>query len=197
MAINRRHLLLGTAVSALVAAPASALTEADARAFIQRVTDDLIEIVRSASPGDPRANAFLDLFKRVAALDAIGRFTLGVHWRAMSDAQRQAFLDAFERYAARAYTNRIGEYTGQTLELLGTQDVGQRGIVVRSALKQEGAEDIAIDWLVSDRGGSTQVVDIVAEGVSLSIAQREEFASMIERRGNNYDDFISDLDTLG
>jgi phospholipid transport system substrate-binding protein len=189
--------MLGSAALVLAATQARAMTPEEARSFVAEVTEELIGIVRSASSGDPRAERFLELFRRVAALDAIGRFTLGIHWRSMSDRQKQAFLDAFERYASRAYTNRIGDYTGQTLQIVGAQDVGRRGILVRSLLKEDGSEDIAIDWLVSDRNGKPQVVDIVAEGVSLSIAQREEFAGMIERRNNDYDQFISDLDTLG
>jgi phospholipid transport system substrate-binding protein len=197
MKLTRRAVFLGAAALILPAWQSQALTPDEARNFVASVTDELIEIVRGASPGDPRADRFLDLFRRVAALDAIGRFTMGVHWRTMSESQQQAFLDAFERYASRAYTNRIGDYNGQTLEIVDAQDVGRRGILVRSRLKEQGSEDLAIDWLVSDRGGKPQVIDIVAEGVSLSIAQREEFAGMLERRNNNYDQFIDDLETLG
>jgi phospholipid transport system substrate-binding protein len=197
MQTSRRAVMFGATALLLPAWQARALTPEEAQVFVSRVTEDLIEIVRGATPGDPRADRFLDLFRRVAALDAIGRFTMGVHWRSMSEGQQQAFLDAFERYASRAYTNRIGEYNGQTLDIIDAQDVGRRGILVRSRLKEPGSEDVAIDWLVSDRTGTPQIIDIVAEGVSLSIAQREEFAGMLERRSNDYDRFIDDLETLG
>jgi phospholipid transport system substrate-binding protein len=176
---------------------AHALTTGAAEAFVTRIVDDIIAIIRSASPTDNGGAAFLDLFRRVAALPDIGRFTMGVHWRQMNNGQQSAFIDAFERYAVRAYAKRIGEYTGQTLVVLGSSDMGSRGVLVRSVLRQDGAQDIAIEWLVSDRNGKPQVVDIVAEGVSLAIAQREEFAGMVERRGGDYDRFISDLDGLG
>ena len=181
----------------LQALPAAALTADEARTFVQGVTDEMLAIVQASTPDDPRVEQFLELFRRTAALDAIGRFTLGPHWRGMTEAQQGAFLAAFERYASRVYANRVGDYNGQRLEIIGVQDVGRRGMLVRSRLRQPGAADIALDWLVSDRGGDTRIVDIVAEGVSLSIAQREEFAGMIERRGGDFDRFIRDLDTLG
>lgn len=193
---TRRLVLAGVGALAAMPRAAGALAPAEAERFITRIVDEIIAIVREATPGNTRADEFLALFRRVAALPDIGRFTMGVHWRQMSEAQKAAFLDAFEGYAARAYTQRIGEYNGQTLEVTGSQDMGRRGVLVRSALKQPGAQDLAIEWLVSDRNGTAQVVDIVAEGVSLAIAQREEFAGMLERRGGDYDRFITDLDGL-
>jgi phospholipid transport system substrate-binding protein len=177
--------------------PVHAVTPSAAEAFVTEIVDEIISIIQSASQTDNGGAAFLDLFRRVAALPDIGRFTMGVHWRQMNNGQQSAFIDAFERYAVRAYAKRIGEYTGQKLVVLGSSDMGSRGVLVRSVLRQEGAQDLAIEWLVSDRNGKPQVVDIVAEGVSLAIAQREEFAGMVERRGGDYDRFISDLDGLG
>ena len=199
-AVTRRALLItAIAASGLVAMPgrAAALAPAEAEAFVSKIVDEIIGIIKAATPSNNRSDDFLTLFRRVAALPDIGRFTMGTHWRQMNGSQQSAFIDAFERYAVRAYTRRIGEYNGQTLHVTGSQDMGRRGVLVRSALKQQGAQDLAIEWLVSDRNGSPQIVDIVAEGVSLAIAQREEFAGMLERRGGDYDRFIADLDTLG
>lgn len=197
-----RRAFLAAALAALVLPtalrlPAHALTPPDAQAFVADVVREVIRIIETDTAEDRRAEAFMALFRRVAALPDIGRFTMGAHWRQMSPSQQQAFLDAFERYAVRAYTQRIGEYNGQTLDVTSAADMGRRGILVRSVLKQPGAQDLQIEWLVSDRNGSPQVIDIVAEGVSLSIAQREEFAGMIDRRGSDYDRFIRDLDNLG
>lgn len=197
MGTTRRALIVGLLAASLPLGNAMALSTGDAEDFVRDLGTKLEEIVSSASAGDPRAEAFLELFRRTTALTDIGRFTLGRHWQQMSSEQHTAFLDAFERYAARAYTNRLGDYDGQRLDVRGSQDVGRRGILVRSMLVQPNAQDLQIDWLVTDRNGVPQVVDIVAEGVSLSIAQREEFAGMIERRGGDYDRFIRDLDGLG
>ncbi|MEE4662212.1 MAG: ABC transporter substrate-binding protein, partial [Halieaceae bacterium] len=62
--------------------------------------------------------------------------------------------------------------------------------------KSPDAQDVAVEWLVNDREGPTRLVDVVAEGVSLSISQREEFAAMVDKRGGDIDAFIDDLDKL-
>lgn len=194
-----RRALIGSGAAAFTlisTGAASALSASDAESFVKSVISDAEAIVKAASPGDKRTDQFLTLFRRVAALPEIGRFTMGANWRVMNDGQKAAFLQAFETYAARAYANRVGDYKGQTINVTGSQDLGQRGIVVRSVLKTPGAEDIAIDWLVSDRNGKIQLADIIGEGVSLSINQREQFAAMVEARNGDIDRFIADLGDL-
>lgn len=195
MTITRRA-FAALLIAAPLAARGQSLTTDAARAFVEAMVRDLEDIVQRAKPGDDRTHEFLALFKRVAALPEIGRFTVGVAWRSMSDAQKAAYLAAFEGYAARAYSSRIGDYAGQSIVVTGVQDAGRRGVLVQSLLKQPGAADIRVDWLVSDRGGAAQLSDVVAEGVSLSISQRETFAAMIEKRGGDIDRFIADLDEL-
>jgi phospholipid transport system substrate-binding protein len=190
---RRGALTLLAASSLLRAGSAAALEPSDAEAFVQRVADEVLKVVRQASAAQPRADQMLDLFRRYAALPQIARFTAGVAWRSMSAAQQQAYVDAFEKYAVRMYSNRIGEYSGQTLEVTGSQDAGRRGVLVNTVLKSTGQPDTRIDWLVSDHDGEPKLVDVVAEGVSLSISQREEFASMLDRRGGDIDRFIADL----
>lgn len=194
---RRSVIALAITAAGIGGLPAWALSIEAAEKFVADLAQEFVRIVSTVSSGEPRSEAFLELFRRSAALEDIGRFTMGAHWRNMGPSQREAFLKAFERYASRAYTNRLGEYNGQTLEVVGGQDMGRRGILVRSALKQKNAADLSIEWLVSDRNGAPQVIDIIAEGVSLAIAQREEFASMVERRGGDYDRFIRDLDSQG
>ena len=191
---RRRFALSLIALGALAPlAPARATDVAAARNFIETMGDHLIEILRTAKPGQERADEFLTLFRRAAALPQIGRFTMGLNWRQMSEAQQAAFLEAFEAHAVRSYTKSIGNYNGQTLVVTGAQDVGARGVLVSSALRAAGVQDVKLDWLVSDRSGDLRIVDVVAEGVSLAITQREEFAAMVEARQGDIDRFIADL----
>jgi phospholipid transport system substrate-binding protein len=52
---------------------------------------------------------------------------------------------------------------------------------------------IAVDWLVTDRPGRTVVADIVIEGVSMLVTEREEIGSMLEARGGDVEKLIADL----
>ena len=197
MSFSRRAALGALLALTLAPAPGRALEPSEAEAFVRDVVDRMIEIVRTADARNTRVDEVMALIKETTAVEAIARFTMGATWRRMSESQREAFLDAFERYAARVYVNRIGDYEGQTVEVTGAQDVGRKGILVQSVLQSPAADDIALEWLVTDRNGPVQLVDLIAEGVSISISQREEFGAMLERRGGDVDRFIEDLETLG
>ena len=192
---RRGALALG--LFALLARPAAALAPADAERFIRDLVDEATAIVQRDAAQGARVDAFLRLLREKAALEAIARFTMGLNWRQMSAAQQARFIAAFENYAARVYSARVGDYAGQTIEVTGAQDMGRKGVLVRSLLKSPGAADLVVEWLVDDRSGKPQLVDLIAEGVSLSISQREEFAAMVEQRGGDIDRFIADLDGLG
>jgi phospholipid transport system substrate-binding protein len=190
-----RRAALGVIAASFAASGGSAraLDGAEAEAFVRETVDEVLAVLKQASAQEPRTEAMLDLFRKRAALPQIARFTAGVAWRSMTEAQQQAFVDAFERYAARVYSSRIGEYSGETVEVTGSQDAGRRGVLVNSIVKAQGQPDTRIDWLIDDRSGEPKLVDVVAEGVSLSISQREEFAAMLDRRGGDIDRFIADL----
>ena len=42
-----------------------------------------------------------------------------------------------------------------------------------------------VDWVISMGSGGPKIVDVVAEGTSLRLTQRSDYASYITRNGNN------------
>ena len=50
-----------------------------------------------------------------------------------------------------------------------------------------------MQWKISDSSGSPKVVDIIAEGVSLSLTQRSDYASYLAHNGNNVQALINAL----
>ena len=201
MTVTRRFALSSCLALAMIGASAppaaSAVDPAEAEAFVRDLVNRMVEIVKTADSSNTRVDEVMELIEESTAIEDIARFTMGPNWRRMSEAQKDEFIEAFERYAARVYVNRLGDYDGQTVEITGAKDVGRKGVLVTSVLRSPGSDPINLEWLVNDRNGPVQLVDLVAEGVSLSISQREEFAAMVEKRGGDIDAFIEDLDTLG
>lgn len=193
--ISRRAALVGGAALALtLGAPAGALEAAEAESFVQGVIADLQGLIDSNAAGEEGAKRFLDLLERKAAIDQVAKFAAGRAWREMTPAQQQAYQKAFRGYIARTYAKRFGEYSGGEIVIGDSVDAGRKGVLVKSALKRPDSDDIAIEWLVTDRLGPPKIADVVFEGVSLSITLRETFGAMIEKRGGDIDRFIADLD---
>ena len=200
--LRRRGLLAGmgalVAVGALGLRPAAALTPPEAEEFVSRLVAEMTELVQSGLPTSAQAERFRDIFVRYSALPQITRFVMGITWREMSDAQKDAFREAFLDYVGRVYAALLSDYEGQTIEVQRSQDFGDRGVLVTSIGRGPQVDGSAVEWLVSDRGGDgPKLVDITAEGISLLQTQRQEFGAMLERRNGDVDAFIADLRQAG
>jgi phospholipid transport system substrate-binding protein len=192
--------LAGRVLKALaVAAVALVLTSPGARAESSAVADDATAFIRGfADQGtalladtdlepEVRAQAFRRLFRDRFAIDAISRFVVGKHWRSASAAERSEFRDLFEHHIVTTYTRHMDDYAGVSLKLgparVDTARLGKaRRATVSSLILRPRGAPVSVDWRLHRADGSWRIVDVVIEGVSLAIAQRAEFASVI--RGN-------------
>ena len=194
---TRRLILAALAAAALIPAapPARALEPETAERFVANIVDELTTLVQSGSSPEAQADRFREIFVRDSALPQIKRFVMGVAWREMSEAQKARFEQAFLDYVARTYVRLLLDYEGQTLQVIGSRDFGEKGVLVFAQARGPGVDGTVSEWLVSDRGGDgPKLIDITAEGVSLLRSQRQEFAAMLDKRNGDVDRFIADLD---
>lgn len=183
---------LALALSFVSAQPALALSETDATSFVQGVVERVISLIEANPTTEARRDEFRGMLTEVASMPQIGKFAAGRNWRAMNPAQQGRYETVFVDYIATIYARRFEEYSGETLTVTGSQDLGKRGVIVKSEVARPGAQPIRIEWLVSDRSGATRVDDIVIEGISLAITQREEFAAMLSQTGD-IEAFLAEL----
>lgn len=196
---DRRFVIAALAAAALApAGRARALDPSVAEGFVARIVAELTELVKSRLSPEAQSERFREIFVRDSALEQITRFVMGVAWRDMTDDQKARFEAAFLDYVARTYVDLLLDYEGQTLEVSGSRDFGDKGVLVFATVRGPGYDGAVSEWLVSDRaGGEPKLIDITAEGISLLRTQRQEFAAMLEKRGGNVDRFIEDLATAG
>jgi phospholipid transport system substrate-binding protein len=194
--ITRRLLLgtiaalaLGTARGAVAAAPEQA------KAFINDMANDAITLMaRKDLPGPERTQKFRDLFIRGFDVEAIGRFVLGRYWRDATEAEQGEYLKLFEDLIVATYAGRFSEYSGETLTVLDARPDDDRFVLVSSQINRSGGNPpIRLDWRIADSQGALRIVDVVVEGVSMSVTQRSEFASVIQRSGGKVQGLIAAL----
>ena len=66
----------------------------------------------------------------------------------------------------------------------GSAALSERDTAVQTRINRTGgAPPLSVDWRVRESDGNFAIIDVVAEGVSLVVSQRNEVASIIERRG--------------
>lgn len=200
MLLDRRSLMAGglASVIAFGAAPALALTSEQATAHVRTTIGELVTLLRQPGSATSRAPELRRIMETRGNLPQIAKFSAGRVWREMSAEQQQRFVDAFSHYVAVTYSRRFDEYSGDPDIYVGqTIDVGQKGFVVETPIRQPQGNPVRVEWLVSDRGGKVEINDIIIEGVSMATTQREEIAGKFQSRGQDVEALITDLAAAG
>jgi len=190
-----RRVVLRLAVggaAAFVTLPASA---ADPAQLIQSTAAEVIEIIKTTTPGPARQAAIQRVLQTSFDLPYMGQQALGANWNKASEAQRVRFLKAAETAEARAYSERFGQYGGQTLTV-GKVTPRANGLsIVDSRLSQSNGQPIKLEWEVRDTGRGPRITDVKVEGVSMIMTRRSDFNSYIQNNGGTVDPLINELES--
>jgi phospholipid transport system substrate-binding protein len=173
----------------LFSAPARAAD--DPAGFIVDLGTRAIAVLTSQRPDAERESQFRVLFREGFDVPAISRFVLGRYWATASEAQRQEFVRLFESFVVHAYSVRFSAFPGQTLTVRGSRVDGDHGAVVQSQIAgPSGGRPILVDWRVSRTDERYNITDIMVEGVSMALTERQEFASVIQRSGGDLESLL-------
>lgn len=196
-ALTRRAVLGAASAAALAAAlpvPALAATAEEARAFVeslrQAVFDNLIDVDVA---DEVRVARFRDLLTNSFDVPTIGRFVLGRYWNVATPEQRQEFLALFENMIVSLYARRFREYSGEDLQIGQARAVGTNDFLVSSAILRPNGPPVAVDWRVRPADGQMRILDVMVEGASLAVTQRQEYAAVIQQGGGRIEALLEAL----
>ncbi|MDF1792927.1 MAG: ABC transporter substrate-binding protein [Thalassobaculaceae bacterium] len=179
----------------LIAMPAGQARSApEPGAFVEEFAGKAISLVSDKSlAAEERRQAFGDLVETYFDMPAIGRFLLGRYWRVASDAEQAAYLKAFTDNIVYTYARRFDDYRGQKLVVDSSREDGRFNVVSSRIVDPNSNQDYRLEWRVIDSNGAMKIVDIVIEGVSMSVTQRQEYASVIQSNGGKVQALIDAL----
>ncbi|EDP64715.1 ABC-type transport system [alpha proteobacterium BAL199] len=165
-----------------------------ADAFIGKLADRALALVTDRTTDMPaKRESFDRLLSETFDMEGIGRFLLGRYWRLATPEEREAYLKAFNENIVYTYTARFDEYSGQKLVVDNSREDGQFTMVASRIVDPKGTPDVRVDWRIIRQGDSYKVVDVVIEGVSMSVTQRQEYASVIQSNGGQVQALIKAL----
>ncbi len=180
--ISRRFLLVGFA--GLVSTPARAqqMDITRATAFVDRAGQDLVNAIN-----DPRLNQTQrrdkvgSVLRSAIDIEGTGRFILGRYVRQASPAELQDYLKLFDEIIIRNLSARFGEYRGVKFSLGRSQQRTEEDALVSTLIERPSNPSFTLDWRVAEINGQPKVVDVIAEGTSLRLTTRSEYAAVIQR----------------
>ncbi len=182
----QRRSLLGLALGlATVPLVQPAMANPTAEGFVAEIGEQVVEILRQEDKSDDEKLAALKtLLDSHTDLDLVARLVLGRHWRTASEEERRDYVELFRQILMNTMAERMSDYEGQTFEVVGSAVLNERDTAVQTRINRlRGAPPLRVDWRLRQTGDDFAIIDVIAEGVSLVVSQRNEVGSVIERQG--------------
>ncbi len=182
------------AVSVALVIAASTARAASPAEFVRMAGDRTFQSLGDGAITDTeRQQRFRAILIDIFDIPTIGQFVLGRYWRVSTDAQKAEYLRLFEEFVVQAYTNRFKELGDKKFNVGLTQPVTEDDTLVQTEIQESKGPPIKVNWRVRNLPKGFKVIDVQVEGVSMSITQRDEFASVIRTRGGTIDGLLAAL----
>ena len=180
--ISRRLLLAGFAGLASFPARAQQMDITRATAFVDRAGQDLVNAINDQRLNQTqRRDKVGSVLRSAIDIEGTGRFILGRYVRQASTAELQDYLKLFDEIIIRNLSARFGEYRGVKFSLGRSQQRTEEDALVSTLIERPSNPSFTLDWRVAEISGQPKVVDVIAEGTSLRLTTRSEYAAVIQR----------------
>ncbi|WP_029605631.1 MlaC/ttg2D family ABC transporter substrate-binding protein [Kozakia baliensis] len=175
--------LLAAAVFSLSVGVVGTARADQASDFVKNFGGKLVNLINSDKSSEEKKKEALPLLQQNVDIPTIGKFCLGRYWRTASPDQQQRYLELFHHVLVNAVTDKLGDYRGVTFRVTGTAS-SPNGELVSAQIDRPGQPTTDIQLLISKDNGP-KVVDMIGEGASLRLTQRQDYGSYLARNGGN------------
>lgn len=182
-------------LSLAIFSPAQAAGETGpAAAFVQRMGDKALNSLTAKDlPAAERESRVRSLLNSNFDVKTISKFALGTYWKAATEAEKSEYAKLFEDMIVKTYSVRFSEYSGQSFKVGTTVAASARDTIVNSQIIQAGGPPVNVQWRVRGEGNAMKVIDVIVEGVSMSVTQRSDFAAVIQSGGGKVEALLKSL----
>ena len=166
--------------------------------FVSNFADNAISILSNDSLDASQKNIqFTELVMSSIDMNLISKFVLSKYWKLATDDQKKAYQVAFRQYFISSYANKLDQYSGEKV-IIVSSNAAKKFVIVKSNIVRDGTDTLKIelDWRLLTRDSQTKIIDLSIEGISLIIAQREEFQSFLANNDNSLDALINKLNSI-
>jgi phospholipid transport system substrate-binding protein len=191
--LYRRHCLtagLLLAGSGLLSPRAQAQAVEKATAFVQQTGSQLVGIVNGPQSAAQKRQAITQILEGAVDVDGIARFCLGRFWRTASADQQKRFVTAFHEVLVTNISSKLGDYKGVKLTVQHGRQQDDEAIVT-TEVERPNNPPTTVDWVIETPATAPKIVDVVAEGTSLRLTQRQDYASYLTRNNNDVNALIN------
>jgi phospholipid transport system substrate-binding protein len=150
-----------------------------AERFIDILSSEALKLATNTSlSSSDRRREIANLLNQGFDMPWIARFVLGRNWRLANSKQRKEYLSLFQAIVEHTYSRQFTDYSGQKISVVGHKIGKRKYIFVLSRIYDPNQSNIniSVNWRLIPDGSSFKIVDVVIEGVSMGVTQRNEMA---------------------
>lgn len=179
--------LLSLLFTVLISAAACAEEAPDA--LIQRVTEEVLEIVRKDKDiQNGSTQKVVDLAEKKVLphfnFQHMTALALGKEWRKASPQQQQQLTAEFKTLLVRTYSNALTGYRNQKIvHKPFKMNPGDTDVLVRTEVVQPGSKPVQLDYSLEKQDSGWKVYDVVVAGISLVTNYRDQFGQEVRNGG--------------
>jgi phospholipid transport system substrate-binding protein len=193
---NRRTYLGLTAASLLTAVvrpvhPVLAQSsDGPASTFVKSIGDRLVAVVNGPETDREKRAKLTMIIDGAVDVDGVARFCLGRFWRSASVEQQRRYTELFHQVLVNNITAKLGEYRGVRF-VMGRTQQRDDNTVVSTVVERPNNPPTNVDWIIGNGTSNPKIIDVIAEGTSLRLTQRQDYASYLSRNNNDIDALIN------
>jgi phospholipid transport system substrate-binding protein len=159
---------------------------------VKQVVNTSLPILRDkGTPLPQRRHKLKRLLEAHFDFADMSRTALSHHWRDLNPSQRSQFTQVFTAFIENAYLNKIQDYSGQDVAILGQNSEGEGCARVRTHITQQEKQPIKVDYLLRDMNGDWKIYDVTVDAISIIANYRNQFNRVINNQG--FDKLLADM----
>lgn len=183
--IRRRMAIVVLLAGALIA-PSVQAEQASPQDIIRTYQAGLIAVMKQgkALGFEGRAAKMAPIVEAAFDLSFLAQRAAGPHWRTMTPEERERYVATFRRLSIAQHAGRFKGFSGESFKIAGVTDPGRGYKLVKSVLTTGKGETYNIDYLMGQRDGRWQIVDVFTKGTISEVAtRRSEFSAILQKQG--------------
>ncbi|MBE6449784.1 MAG: ABC transporter substrate-binding protein [Alphaproteobacteria bacterium] len=164
-----------------------------ATTFVSNLVDEVInEVLATDNTKEEKSQKFEEIILSKVDTEAIARTVLAQYWRTATPKEKDDFIEAFKNMAIKMTAERFGMYNGQEVKFYSERPAqGKNQVFVESSISSD-SKPIQVMWRVRQKDGKYSILDIIVEGVSMTLTYRNEYTTYLQNHSIN--DLIKELE---
>ena len=161
----------------------------DPKQFIQEIVDEAKKILVDTNSTKYKEDKLTEIALVTVDIRRVSLYTLGSYRKDLSEKQKEEYTVLFKKYFLKQFVSRLTDYSEPKINVISADKKNEKYTIVSSILlATDKKSEVKIDWRVYTKNPDNPlIVDLIIEGLSLAMATKSEFASVIESNDGNID----------